>query len=674
MAVLNNNGARPRRTYLCGPCKRFKMKCNLELPCRLCIQTHREDSCHANPPNPPLEAEKMSIAQRRNRNLKSRRKAQAAASTDPKAPLAAPVIDLCEHSPAAPLLVRAKFFAEKQPAFLLEDLEEGSKCSLTVAASLAKETVLLLQAVKLRDLEAIYEHFSSCMAGGLLTLVSFPVLHGVIYNCTKLVIGPKDPLYTKSLVRMLCLALVALALEFIMKDNPARAKECLDLSAALMDQPGLPTTTAEFVHRGCWILMNKTPLLLINQSPTITLQFEEYMSLVAKNKYMQSLLLVDPAKYMSPEVVAMARVWLLVKILETDISVLGSQGSLQVKFTQLNDTVLPNQIVVAKAFGYDTRLKWVPSTLLLEAVLSLSLLFFRKFEEEISVRDLIRRYLTLFLDIAAKAAPLRAQLSMEEIAAVPDLSPYVGGIYSMIWLTYLETRWLTVVKIEQPYFPTLRFAHFVTALMTVFNRVQELDDRHHDNSGALFETLMRLNKSMVFKQVYLQLCNHALFITVFNLFRAPNLIVDIDFLCDTIYRTLVIVLAKVRHIEPYCLIPAIKDTIMATDLLFTFVASLEARDNPEQFILELQQHIGSGWQLFVEFTCGSDAMLASHVGQLWRMASYLRDNGMTPLYIAAGMPLNTDFFRKYETAWDPFTYPRDTVDAYLRDTVDPNLE
>ncbi|KGK36708.1 hypothetical protein JL09_g4143 [Pichia kudriavzevii] len=44
---------RARRSYNCGPCKKHKIKCDMEIPCGNCKKYNRVDACLKNPPNPP---------------------------------------------------------------------------------------------------------------------------------------------------------------------------------------------------------------------------------------------------------------------------------------------------------------------------------------------------------------------------------------------------------------------------------------------------------------------------------------------------------------------------------------------------------------------------------------------------------------------------------------------
>jgi hypothetical protein len=44
-----------RRSYNCGPCKRHKIKCDMQIPCGNCLKYNRVDNCKNEPPNPPTK-------------------------------------------------------------------------------------------------------------------------------------------------------------------------------------------------------------------------------------------------------------------------------------------------------------------------------------------------------------------------------------------------------------------------------------------------------------------------------------------------------------------------------------------------------------------------------------------------------------------------------------------
>ncbi|KAL7664304.1 hypothetical protein ABC855_g3136 [[Candida] zeylanoides] len=58
---------RPRRSYACGPCKQFKIKCNLATPCSSCVRCNRTSKCLHDPPRPPSAEELSKKLDRRHR-------------------------------------------------------------------------------------------------------------------------------------------------------------------------------------------------------------------------------------------------------------------------------------------------------------------------------------------------------------------------------------------------------------------------------------------------------------------------------------------------------------------------------------------------------------------------------------------------------------------------------
>lgn len=74
--IDDSRAPRKRRSYNCGPCRKQKIKCDLQIPCGNCVSHHRETECRANPPNPPTESQlllkmrkKLRLIQRKNGSI-----------------------------------------------------------------------------------------------------------------------------------------------------------------------------------------------------------------------------------------------------------------------------------------------------------------------------------------------------------------------------------------------------------------------------------------------------------------------------------------------------------------------------------------------------------------------------------------------------------------------------
>ena len=79
---MSTNQRRKRRSYSCGPCKKLKLKCDLQIPCRSCERSRRADKCLEDPPQPPSEEELERIANRRRKKTQWKQRNSAISETE----------------------------------------------------------------------------------------------------------------------------------------------------------------------------------------------------------------------------------------------------------------------------------------------------------------------------------------------------------------------------------------------------------------------------------------------------------------------------------------------------------------------------------------------------------------------------------------------------------------
>lgn len=694
---------RSRRSYACGPCKQYKTRCNLETPCLSCISAKRENECRKNPPNPPSEAEKSRIEKRKNKStqrkstvggtaIKSSHSRQNSQDNGIKTP---PVlkysfgvgVDL--FNPPAPDVI-------SPPRIRVPHLKDFAFIKQSYIAW-AQEAVVLQLADYLRikemgrqltysQLHRYFVRFSNWDSDGFQYLVDAQGCFNVASNFISKIPFMADDLVSRTfnalLIRGLTVAFIIISVGKVLEGDVAAAHAYLSLSDDLMALSGPRHTLGDFIHLGVYVLLNKVPSTLLNHPLRLTRMFEDLtMKMSTSKEVLHYLTMTDPAQQEgNEEFLAFARVWVLARFAELELSILGAQGSLQMSVLEGKKSILPDPALCLRLFHTEVDVL-APDWHLFDIVSALSSRHFPRFEVVPDVHQLIQLYLILYLGLSMVVAPLTSRMYlelMENNTSITGVLKYTDAILLLLLVNFYATRWLRLSKIEKPHFPTLRFAHFVSTLMSTFNWIEELDYRLFAGDGRIYPLVMGHSKNFLFLQVYLQLTHQAMFLVVFAQFRSPLshlLTIDIDYIFRCVYAAMSSVLLKIRHLEPFCNIPAIANILAVVEALEEFALSTPIlADDAEELIESLQTYVEPlVWEAMTLMLFGSRYICDSYIEQLWHLALEVQSNGTAELYITKDIRLDTNFFRNYETSFEPFRFEPELAEEYIHDVVDPAM-
>ncbi|GEQ70043.1 hypothetical protein JCM33374_g3719 [Metschnikowia sp. JCM 33374] len=698
--------SRTRRSYSCGPCKRYKTRCNLEAPCQSCISAKREHECLLNPPNPPSEAEKSRIEKRRNKTSQRKRSGDTgkktvspsnhrrnssdyAISTSPFH-RSGSISGMDLFYPVAPDIITTPHIRAthlKDFDFIKQSYKEWLHDTIVIPLPEFLRCKELARLLSYERLLKYFSRFANWDSDGFQYLIDAQGCFSVATNfVVKVGLSPDDlesRTFNSLSLRGLSLVFVVIAIGRLLEGDSHMAQRCLVLSEDLMALLGPPVTLGDFIHLGIFVLLNKVPSVLLSNPRRLVNMFEDFTKKMSgSDEVLRYLSMTDPKEREgNEEFIAFARVWVLARFAEPEVSVLGAEGSLQLSVIESKKSISPDPVLSKQLF--DTKLDVLaPDWYLFDLVIYLSSRHFPRFEVVSDVRQLIHAYLTSYSEIGMAIAPLTGRMYLdlqENTTTLAGVIKYNDDILLSILVNFFATRWLRLTKVEKPYFPSLRFAHYVSSLMSTFNWIEELDYRLFDGNGSIYAQVLGRSKNFTFLQMYLQLTHQAIFLVVFAQFRSPSshlLTIDLNYIFRCVYASMSTVLQKVRRLEPFCLIPAVANILTVVEALEEFALSTPIlADDASELIEALQTYVEpSVWDDMVLMSFGSSYTCDSYIEQLWQLAQDVQSNGTEEIFITKNIKLDTDFFRNYETSFEPFRFTTELAEQYIHDVVDPAMD
>lgn len=743
---------RTRRTYSCGPCKRFKMKCNMELPCRLCVQAKREHECMLLPPNPPSEEEKNRTARRRLRNLRRQELEQQKFRTSTSAPMNSGPSPTSTHgsnvvaptgstfspsnhgsisaaskvpglpysptraltSPSNPLVVSqvssrtllispageqvvVLYMAEQVPqipvrthtnvnvnnfAFVMAYAAQCKALTTAILTYTLMQWKNLVATVNSQQVAIAFREHYFWEDGGVHEVMDVSamlvVAHNMMAELPSLLDHWEWSIDNYSLQQM-SFVCILLAKSEALEGSSQRAIQWLEMSREIRDMFAPFALLGDCIYLSQWMIQSKIAFELVNASEEYAVLFESYLATILScDEFVEQLSLTEQNGPDSDQFMVCARLWVIMKIIEIELSILQSKAGLQNKFPPLQNTIVPDRQLIYRVYGIDFSQTVTNFTPFNQALIA-SYEFFRLFESATLPRDVIYLYLSLYGRVHSKfhAASDKATALMAGNIDLALISQNSEAIVTSIIVSFLLIRWLSIVQADSPHFPSLRFAHYLSTMMMMFNMFDDIDDRLGLPFGVLVGTLMRGSNIQMIIQIYNGLCHQAMFAAALSCFLQPDSAsrtLDLSYVFHVVMKSLTKTLSKMSASPPFSSTPLLATVLQGAEILVNIANDPSAvASSPEQFLELLLATIPADTAAcFVRFVFGSPETLQNHLKQLWRLGDYVNAHGHSPIPITSNVVLNTDFLRQFESSYIPFAFTQDIVNDYMTVVVDGN--
>lgn len=700
------------------------MKCNLELPCSLCIRTRREHLCRECPPDPPSEQERLVQQERRSRNSRRKDKLKAEPSKpdladhrDSNSPslddgLAAlalqvygnplPLFNTLQRSPPWILINHLPLLLLLLPPDqLLPFLPPAPEAPLPFGPPLPEQNAqrnihrlrpmlrytARCRAQQVQILETAFLRWSALqlLAPSLAVafkwahLVENPGFHELIdwpavYAAAQKMLEP--PFRSTDKHTLQCMVLAAaiiacgcLAGPRVSKRAVSRSEDwlaLLDLLAAGLDQKSWEDGLFLIVH----VMLTKSTLMALAQFDRLSADTRRVFAAIAQNALFVRMVHQHDYQMLPPEkaekFAVLARCWTYVKLVETEVLVLQAETLFQFEHPQLNDTIQPDRALIKWLYDIDPDVP-LHGCLIYDIGLIASSLFFRRFENCKTPRDISHAYLTLYSEFCSSAF-LAAQalfVAADDRELVLAVKAHKNLLAAMLKVSFICVRWLLIIRAEPNKFVTLRFAHYVTTLILMFNMLFAINDAGLPET--LYEALQSRAQLNTVLDLYNMLSLQALFVAVMKNFTRQSTFhwgLDLQYLVATIRASYTRARLLLGSFQPHASLP------VAVGLLEASEALMNVRYNDDETAMGFFDHLANSmdkatWKTFVLSVFGLELTGRGYVEQLWRFGHATCWHAEKPMMITKTLVLDTAFLRQFERSYRGFWFSRQHVEEYL---------
>lgn len=400
----------------------------------------------------------------------------------------------------------------------------------------------------------------------------------------------------------------------------------------------------------------------------------------------------------------LSKYWIQLRLIEIDYTFFQFKGSLLFA-NQLKGTVVPHKKILSTLYK-DIELDPITTHLM-----KIWGLYYKRSKNTTSVREIIKDYLLLYCNMMGTLKDELNEFETTKPLESPNLrSINLKDIELLIKnqrLLHLFVRWLSFIRIESNYFPSLRYTTYLTTIMNLFNHFNYLDDRSNSNVLSMIFNNYSLNniklfyQCLVFQGIFLVLLKNAL--NGNNIY--PNSIPKFKINLEKIYQFLLhqyqTTLNKILNHE-------ICRELLENITLFKLITNLSIEFNQylinpitnnnnnnnlnskekdldldlTDLIYDLKSKISSSnWDLLLNYFFGSKDNFARYIEKIWDLFQYLKidpttttvSTPTTNIPITSKIYLNDHLIDEVIGKFSGFKFDEDVVNNYFKHCVEPNI-
>lgn len=477
------------------------------------------------------------------------------------------------------------------------------------------------------------------------------------------------------LVEQLSISSLIVSQTYVLRRHVMEGTRWLSFSFLLRGCLNDANDVPSIVLFGIWVVICKSSNFMLNNTEAMIAIFDHFFDCISRPAISQYVQKDRLDLQHTDEFKAIARVWTLIKLSETEINILNGHGCSQHKFPTLRETIQPNKALIDHLFSKSLK-DFTSLYSRFHVILYIGTRYFGRFEAA-PVRELIYSYLKLHQAVNELDSEISQSLEVnichgKDISLLP--AEYFDLLANMIFLKHFYTRFMLFVKLEKRNFPSMRFAHYVSNLICLFNWIFYLADIKEVPLDRIISSIFD-RAYFVDIQLFYCCCGlQAIFVALLKHFTASDtahLTVDINFLVKVVKSSMNRALKSMKS-SRYSGVPIISQMLRIIDGVKTYAEEKTDRvETFEDFIADILNFLSDQvWESFVMIWFGNHNVCHTHLGLIWRIASFLLTNGSDPIYVHSGFYLDTNFFRQFEHLVDLYRFTADEVDQYMEHVVD----
>lgn len=413
------------------------------------------------------------------------------------------------------------------------------------------------------------------------------------------------------------------------------------------------------------------------------------------------------------------QLWFQVRLAEIGVPFFQMKGTLLL-LEQYAHLVLPARQSLLRVYGDDILddsplLGVLPMDDMARFQISLWALYYKRFMLVLLVPELVKLYLYLYLDVHNVGTPEVAAVCRRNMDPLRPLE--IAVLVRNQVVVALFVRWLSFVQIETRYFPSLRYALYLTTMLGLFNMFHLLDKHLRHNGMRLYDVLVRDYPAHWMHFFYECLGYYAAFLLVLQPFAAPTLESALDLLAvfESAVREFHRTVAVFLDAENYTEGPDLANDVGPVDDIFEHVTA--APDNLDSAFRSakmrqvplfrktlklcweifgvMQLRPGSGpvaplsqlvagfqlallrdlWLFLVDVRFGSVDNFLNYSSRLWEFFLHAsRVPSTAPIRIHNGLNFDMDLVNACSGSMTGLKMTREMVNGYVKDVVEAAQE
>ncbi|RCK55510.1 hypothetical protein Cantr_04698 [Candida viswanathii] len=379
----------------------------------------------------------------------------------------------------------------------------------------------------------------------------------------------------------------------------------------------------------------------------------------------------------------LAKYWIQIRLIEIEFTFFQFKGSLLLS-NQLKNTVVPHKKLL------DLLYKQNELDSISKSTLEVWGLYYRRSRNTTSIRGIIKDYLQLYSYIHAT---LKNELKFLQTNLPPPDSPVtlleVELLIKNQRILLLFIKWLSFIRIESNYFPSLRYTSYLTTIMNLFNHFNYLNSR---SNNTILSVIMTTYSTCYMKHFYQCLAFQGLFLVLLKNAIGNHTLFKIDL--PKIYRAMLQQFQSTlntfmtdKHIIK--LNENVTSFGICADLTVELNKYIEEPKEPIDDLTDLIYDLKPGisdknWDFLIDYFFGSRDNFARYIEKIWDLLQYLKieDSDATEediarlrhIPITQKIELNDKLIDDSLGQFYGFEFDTDVVNDYVKHCVEPNIQ
>jgi hypothetical protein len=395
----------------------------------------------------------------------------------------------------------------------------------------------------------------------------------------------------------------------------------------------------------------------------------------------------------------LAKYWMQLRLVEIEFAFFQYKGS-SLSSNQLKSTIVPHQKLLYSIYG--NQLCEVKDKLM-NYYMQIWRLYYKRSKNSTSMSEIIKSYLNLYGDVLGLIIQDVQQFLLNNAEITPNEVDLL--INNQTGMTYF-LRWLSFIRIETNYFPSLRYMSYLTTVMNCFNHFNLIDNiivQNYDESKTspvgsknLLDHLILNYRYHYIKPFYCCLIYQSLFLFVLQgvLVGNDNFKIDLNQIHKLIFLRFEETLNKfVSNESVRTNLNIVKHFQYSLNFVCEIRNELKFRGERTGSDSDDNSGINSGfqflatkietivtptsWDILINFYFGSHDNLVRYLEKVWDLFDYLKvyleEDRRERISITSSILFDDDTILSNSNLLTGFEFNSQTVDEYVAKVVEPKL-